>query len=159
ARRLAIRHLALLVRPLRPADGQESRTGPGWFVLLHPVSLPLLIPVAFRSEPRLFREMRSTYCRRFRAAFVRESRGLSLDVRGPPTVLSTFRPATLLAGLSLALPAFATEPVVVDLWPGKTPSDAGIRGEETSRIHKSPLVGPTKLITNVSKPTLTVYRP
>ena len=49
--------------------------------------------------------------------------------------------------------------MVVDLWPGKAPGDAGISGQETSRIHNSPLVGPTRLITNVSKPTLTVYQP
>ena len=42
---------------------------------------------------------------------------------------------------------------------GKRPGDVGIRGEETSRIHQSPLVGPTRLITNVTKPTLTVYQP
>src|SRR5262249_43656658 len=53
----------------------------------------------------------------------------------------------------------AAEPLVVDLWPGKTPGDAGINGRETSRIHQSPLVGPTKLITNVTRPTLTVYQP
>jgi acetyl esterase/lipase len=51
------------------------------------------------------------------------------------------------------------DPLVVDLWPGKTPGDVGIPGEERSRIHPSPLVGPTKLITNVTKPTLTVYQP
>jgi acetyl esterase/lipase len=39
------------------------------------------------------------------------------------------------------------------------PGDVGIGHEESSRTHQSPLVGPTKLITNVSKPTLTVYRP
>src|SRR5438128_2043540 len=55
--------------------------------------------------------------------------------------------------------AMAAEPVVVNLWPGKTPGDVGISGEEKSRIHLSPLVGPTKLITNVTKPTLTVYQP
>jgi acetyl esterase/lipase len=54
---------------------------------------------------------------------------------------------------------FAAEPLVVNLWPGKTPGDVGIKGEETSRIHQSPLVGPTKLITNVTKPTLTIYQP
>lgn len=54
---------------------------------------------------------------------------------------------------------FAAEPIVIDLWPGKTPGDAGIAGEERSRIHPSKIVGPTKLITNVSKPTLTIYRP
>ena len=57
------------------------------------------------------------------------------------------------------LPGFAAEPLVVDLWPGKMPGDLGISGKETSLIHQSPLVGPTKLITNVSKPTLTIYRP
>ncbi len=62
-------------------------------------------------------------------------------------------------GLFLALPASATDPLVVELWPGKVPGDIGIKGQETSRIHKSPLVGPTKLITNVSRPTLTIYRP
>jgi acetyl esterase/lipase len=62
--------------------------------------------------------------------------------------------------VSLAtLPVDAAEPLVVDLWPGKVPGDVGIKGEETSRIHKSPLVGPTRLITNVSKPTLTLYQP
>ena len=54
----------------------------------------------------------------------------------------------------------ADEPVVVDVWPGPTPQDAGLEGEESVRIYESPiLMGPTKLITNVTKPTLTVYRP
>jgi acetyl esterase/lipase len=65
----------------------------------------------------------------------------------------------LFVGLFLTGAAFAADPLVVDLWPGKTPGDVGIRGQETSRIHQSPLVGPTKLITNVSMPTLTVYLP
>jgi acetyl esterase/lipase len=55
--------------------------------------------------------------------------------------------------------ASAAEPLVVDLWPGKTPGDTEIGREERSRIHPSPLVGPTKLITNVTKPTLTIYSP
>jgi acetyl esterase/lipase len=57
------------------------------------------------------------------------------------------------------IPALAAEPLVIDVWPGKTPGDVGIKGQETSRIHQSPLVGPTKLITNVTKPTLTIYQP
>lgn len=65
----------------------------------------------------------------------------------------------LLAGLFLALPGNASEPLVVELWTGKVPGDIGIRGKETSQIHQSPLVGPTKLITNVSRPSLTIYRP
>jgi acetyl esterase/lipase len=55
--------------------------------------------------------------------------------------------------------AFAADPLVLDVWPGKVPGDVGIKGQEYSRIHPSPIVGPTKLITNVSKPTLTIYLP
>lgn len=68
-------------------------------------------------------------------------------------------------GLALALGFFGTasafpgEPLVVDVWPGKVPGDIGIKGQETSRIHQSPLVGSTRLITNVTKPTLTIYQP
>jgi acetyl esterase/lipase len=66
----------------------------------------------------------------------------------------------LILGPFATIPATAADPLVVDLWPGKVPGDVGIsRGQETSRIHQSPLVGPTRLITNVTKPTLTVYRP
>ena len=57
-----------------------------------------------------------------------------------------------------AVPAFAAEPIVVDLWPGKPPADVGLKEKESSRIYQSPLVGPTKLITNVTKPTLTIYQ-
>ncbi len=66
---------------------------------------------------------------------------------------------SLCIGLSSAPPALSSEPLVVELWPGKVPGDAGIKGTETSRIHQSPLVGPTRLITNVTKPTLTIYQP
>ena len=65
----------------------------------------------------------------------------------------------MLASLFITCRAFAVEPLVVDLWPGKTPGDVGIQGEEKSRIHASPIVGPTKLITNVTHPTLTIYQP
>lgn len=61
--------------------------------------------------------------------------------------------------ICFAVQAVAADPIVVDLWPGKTPGDIGIPGEEKSRIHNSPIVGPTKLVTNVTKPTLTVYQP
>jgi acetyl esterase/lipase len=65
----------------------------------------------------------------------------------------------VLFGAFAAMPAIAGEPLVVDLWPGKPPGDVGIEKEETSRVYQSPLVGPTRLITNVGRPTLTVYRP
>src|SRR5206468_12138518 len=65
----------------------------------------------------------------------------------------------LVAIVALGSTGFAADPLVIDVWPGKTPGDVGISGQENSRIHPSPLVGPTKLITNVTKPTLTIYRP
>ncbi len=65
----------------------------------------------------------------------------------------------MLICLFMTVPAFAEGPLVIDLWPGATPGDIGIKGEETSRVHQSPLVGPTKLITNVTRPTLSVYLP
>ena len=56
--------------------------------------------------------------------------------------------------------ANAAEPLVVELWPGKPPKDVGIEGEEHTRLYESPILkGPTKLITNVTRPTLTIYQP
>jgi acetyl esterase/lipase len=57
------------------------------------------------------------------------------------------------------------EPLVVELWPGKPPGDVGIAGEEKFfelMVNGKPYqVGgkPTKWLTNVSKPTITIYRP
>lgn len=54
----------------------------------------------------------------------------------------------------------AAEPLVVELWPGKVPGDVGIKGEENSRSYNSPILkGPTRLITNVTKPSITIYSP
>jgi acetyl esterase/lipase len=64
-----------------------------------------------------------------------------------------------LANLLVTRTAPAADALVIDVWPSQAPQDAGIPGEESSRIYQSPLVGPTKLITNVTKPTLTIYQP
>jgi acetyl esterase/lipase len=56
-------------------------------------------------------------------------------------------------------PAPATDPLVVELWPGPVPGDVGIDGPEKSRIYSGTLVSNTRLITNVTRPSLTVYRP
>lgn len=55
--------------------------------------------------------------------------------------------------------AQSTDPLVVELWPGKVPGDAGISGQENSRVYTSKFVQNTRLITNVTRPTLTMYRP
>jgi acetyl esterase/lipase len=64
----------------------------------------------------------------------------------------------LIACVFVAEQLFAGDPTVVDLWPGKTPGDVGLEGPETTRIYESPIIdGPTKLVTNVTRPSITVY--
>jgi acetyl esterase/lipase len=66
-----------------------------------------------------------------------------------------------------AWPAAAEKPLVIDLWPDKVPpgDDAGTIGEEKFielKVNGKPyeVAGkPTKWLTNVTRPTLTVYRP
>src|SRR5439155_22454985 len=61
--------------------------------------------------------------------------------------------------------ATAQNPQVVPLWPGKPADDVAIVGEE--KIFQLEIKGkpylvdgkPTKWVTNVTKPTLTIYRP
>jgi acetyl esterase/lipase len=59
----------------------------------------------------------------------------------------------------------APDPEVVVLWPGAVPGDVGIPGVEKDlvlKVNGKPYeVGgkPTRWITNVAKPTLTIYRP
>ncbi len=63
-------------------------------------------------------------------------------------------------GALITASSLAADPQVIDVWPGKTPGDVGISGEEKSLTYESPLIGaPTRLITNVTGPTLTVYTP
>ncbi len=69
---------------------------------------------------------------------------------------------TLLTWLGLA---GADEPKVMDLWPGKPPDEPGTIGPE--KVHMAPkldrkqveVTDSTRLVTNVTKPTLTIYRP
>lgn len=59
----------------------------------------------------------------------------------------------------------ADNPLVVELWPGTAPDESGDIGPE--RFHMSPkldrrqveVTEPTKLITAVTKPTITIHRP
>jgi acetyl esterase/lipase len=65
---------------------------------------------------------------------------------------------------SLAVTA-TDNPLVVEIWPGKVPDENGEIGAE--KVHMSPgldrrqveVTEPTRLITNVTKPTLTIYKP
>jgi acetyl esterase/lipase len=73
---------------------------------------------------------------------------------------------SLLIWLSLAvLSRGADKPKVVELWPGKAPDETGNIGPEMVRMSPKltkkevEVTEPTKLITNVIKPTLSIYRP
>src|SRR5437588_116412 len=73
---------------------------------------------------------------------------------------------SLLACLCLPWRAAAdTKPLVVELWPGKAPEEPGTIGAE--KVLLSPkldrtqveVTEQTRLVTNVTKPTLTIHRP
>src|SRR5262245_59569087 len=73
---------------------------------------------------------------------------------------------SLVAWLCAAWPAVgADKPLVVELWPGKVPDETGKIGPE--RVRMSPkltrkeveVTESTRLVTDVSKPTITIYRP
>jgi acetyl esterase/lipase len=67
--------------------------------------------------------------------------------------------------LLIAPPAAADKPVVVELWPGKAPDETGTIGAEYVRMSPKltrkevEVTEPTKLVTNVTKPTISIYRP
>lgn len=75
--------------------------------------------------------------------------------------------STILLVLSIFAPpaALAAEPLVLELWPGKPPDEIGNIGPERTRMSPKldrkqvEVTDPTKLITAVTKPTITVSRP
>jgi acetyl esterase/lipase len=65
----------------------------------------------------------------------------------------------LLTLLSLAVPKLrADKPQVLDVWPGKVPGENGKIGKEVF-LEGKPGEKSVKRLTNLSKPTITVYRP
>jgi hypothetical protein len=72
----------------------------------------------------------------------------------------------LVIGAGVARPAVgADRPLVVELWLGQPPAETGTVGAE--KVLLSPKLDrtqveatePTRMVTNVTKPTVTVYRP
>jgi acetyl esterase/lipase len=73
---------------------------------------------------------------------------------------------SLVGSLCLSWPVLAADnPLVVELWPGKAPEESADIGPE--KVLLSPkldrkqveVTEPTRMVTNVTKPTLTIYRP
>src|SRR6059058_2791656 len=81
------------------------------------------------------------------------------------TMQRTVSAAIVFLSLVVAGSAAATEPLVIEIWPGKVPDESGNIGAE--RFRMSPkldrkqveVTEPTRMITDVTKPTLTIYRP
>lgn len=81
--------------------------------------------------------------------------------------MKRFLPFVALFSLLFAVApaAGADQPLVVELWPGKIPDDVGDIGPEKVRMSQKltrkevEVTEQTRLITNVSKPSLAVYRP
>lgn len=67
--------------------------------------------------------------------------------------------ASLAAALFVSGAAVAANPPAIDLWPGKPPGDLPVRGAEKIIVETSPTLGTNHLITNVTRPTLTVCLP
>ena len=72
----------------------------------------------------------------------------------------------LVAALCVApLLVAADKPLVMDLWPGKAPDEPGTIGAEYVRMSPKldrkqvEVTESTRLVTNVTKPTITIYRP
>jgi acetyl esterase/lipase len=73
---------------------------------------------------------------------------------------------SLVIGLCVTCPAVgADKPLVVEVWPGKAPDETGKIGAEYVRMSprldrkQVEVTEPTRMITNVTKPTITLYRP
>src|SRR5439155_15871485 len=72
----------------------------------------------------------------------------------------------LLAFALLPTGVIAADPLVIDLWPaGKVPDEPGTIGAEYVRMSpggerkQTEATEPTRLITNVTSPTITIHRP
>jgi acetyl esterase/lipase len=84
-------------------------------------------------------------------------------------LLAATASAVLAACLAWPVPGDETpgrpRPLVVEVWPGKPPEEPGTIGAEIVRLSprlsrkEVEVTEPTRLITNVTRPTLTVYRP
>jgi acetyl esterase/lipase len=86
---------------------------------------------------------------------------LPSTIHHPPSTLLAAITWCCIAGAAIA----ADSPQVVELWPGKVPDEPGTIGPEKVRLSKPvdrkqvEVMEPTRLVTNVTKPTITIFRP
>ncbi len=73
--------------------------------------------------------------------------------------------AAWFVSLMVVRAAVAAEPLVIEIWPGKVPDETGGIGPERVRMspqldrNKVEVTEPTRMITDVTKPTISIYRP
>jgi acetyl esterase/lipase len=73
--------------------------------------------------------------------------------------------AAAFATFCVANVAIAAEPLVIDVWPGRPPDESTEMGPERTRLSpkldrkKVEVTEETRLITGVTRPTITIYRP
>src|ERR1041385_4053036 len=73
--------------------------------------------------------------------------------------------AALFLSSIVAWTAFTAEPMIANLWPGQPPDESGGIGPERVRMSPKPerkqveVTEQTRLITAVTNPTITIYRP
>jgi len=86
--------------------------------------------------------------------------------KGDCSVTRLVLAVSMVLSMCAAWPAFgADKPLVVEIWPGTAPEESGTIGAETIRMSPKldrkqvEVTEPTRLVTNVTKPTLTIYRP
>lgn len=93
--------------------------------------------------------------RRCLGVFLAAGLGLSLHVAAPSPARAADSPGGAAAPAATAQPAPS---LVLDVWPGAAPDESGKIGPEKSE-QKPHGPKPITLVTNVTKPTLSVYRP
>ena len=87
------------------------------------------------------------------------------DSGGLLTMQTVLSAAVSFILLLVVHPVPAAEPFVVEIWPGDVPDESAEIGAE--RVRMSPkldrkqveVIEPSRLITNVSRPTITIYHP
>jgi acetyl esterase/lipase len=79
--------------------------------------------------------------------------------------ISIMKLSISVATVFFACSAVIAEPLVVEIWPGKVPDESGDIGAERFRMSPAldrkqvEVTEPTRMITDVTKPSLTIYRP
>src|SRR5262249_33281126 len=160
----------------RRTAGGDTRTSRPWTRPWPPAARPSRgLKYKRRTGGTATRRVRPTYLRA-RATRVRQRLadagfgGPQHNGRSPPEpgapMIRLAAMVCVVACVCAAQPASESDkPLVVDVWPGKVPDEPGTIGPEKvilpPKLDRTQVevTEPTRMVTNVTKPTITVYRP